>query len=168
MELSYKERLNFIFQLKILEKLYPDESPSYQQLRIAFENGYTAQYDWFFDYISKDELSKEDCKLVWGILDMYDHIIHSYTALKDKEGLTDDLVKFPGFDGNNESEFMAYTRYITGNLNRFGGVIRLHQIDYNSHIEKLDAYKRMLSKFKAIPVPTVNIMTAQQIRNILN
>ena len=59
-----------------------------------------------------DEMSVEECRYVYDVLDLYRVLIRSYGELKDKEGLTPDDVKFAGFDGNNETKRWAFARHL--------------------------------------------------------
>jgi hypothetical protein len=54
MELSIKERLGFIYQLRILEALYPDEANHYANHRTALEEGYALHYDWIVEHLHEE------------------------------------------------------------------------------------------------------------------
>ena len=104
MKLDKKERLILSNQLKILEKLYPEESDYYAQHRKALEEGYALQYKLLFENIY-DEMSVEECKEVLSVLDMYRAITFSYQKLADKAELENHHnLKFSGFDGNTETK----------------------------------------------------------------
>ena len=70
MELNIKERLQLSYQLRILEKLYPDEQEYYANHRKAIEDGYQLHYDWITEHLS-DGLTSEQCTFVLDVLDMY-------------------------------------------------------------------------------------------------
>ena len=149
MELDKKERLILSNQLKILEKLYPDEADYYAQHRKALEEGYALHYSWLFENIY-DEMSVEECKEVLDFLDMYRAITFSYQKLEDKGELeSHSYLKFSGFDGNNETKQMAYAQYFMIDLDRYQE-LRYDQPspDLNSHMQMLPKYRNMLKKWK--------------------
>lgn len=149
MELDKKDRLILSNQLKILEKLYPEESDYYARHRKALEEGYALHYNWLFENIY-DEMSAEECKEVLDILDMYRAITFSYQKLEDKGELKSHYyLKFSGFDGNNETKQMAYAQYFMIDLDRYKE-LRYDQPspDLNSHMQMMPKYRNMLSKWK--------------------
>ena len=91
-----------------------------------------------------------ECKEVIDILDMYRAITFSYQKLEDKGELESHLyLKFSGFDGNNETNQMAYAQYFMIDLDRFKE-LRYDQPspDLNSHMQMMPKYRSMLSKWK--------------------
>ena len=149
MKLDKKERLILSNQLKILEKLYPEESDYYAQHRKALEEGYSLHYGWLFENIY-DEMSVEECKEVLDILDMYRAITFSYQKLEDKGELeSHSYLKFRGFDGNNETKQMAYAQYFMINLDRYQE-LKYGQTspDLNSHMQMMSKYRNMLNEWK--------------------
>lgn len=144
MELSKKERLAFIYQLRILEALYPDEATEFSNHRTALENGYALHYDWMVEHLN-DDMSEDACREVLDILDMYRAITFSLQKLDASDVLKQHrLAKFPGFDGNNEGQQMSYARYYIVDLDRYS---ELKGGDYprlNSHTRMMDTYKKML------------------------
>jgi uncharacterized protein YfbU (UPF0304 family) len=150
MELTKKERLAFIYQLRILEALYPDEAIDYAKHRTALEEGYTLQYGWMVEHLY-DELSEADCREVLDILDMYRAITFALEGInKDDELRKHHLAKFPGFDGNNETHHMAYARYFIVDLNRFSELRQDEYPYFNSHCPMLDIYRAMLDRWRPI------------------
>ena len=67
--LTAKERLSYALQLRILEKLSPDDD-TLKNLKTAIEEGYTIHYQDLFEILS-NELSLEDCRFVLDVLEMY-------------------------------------------------------------------------------------------------
>lgn len=150
MDISKKERLAFIYQLRILEALYPEEADYYANHRTALEKGFMLHYDWMFENLY-DELSEDECREVIDILDMYRAITFGLNKLKDDDELHNHhLAKFSGFDGNNESRQMAYTRYFIVDLDRFSELKHSDYPNFNSHCPMLDTYRRMLQKWKPL------------------
>lgn len=151
MDLSKKERLSFIYQLRILEALYPDEADGFAKHRTALEEGYALHYDWLIEHLS-DDMSEDDCREVLDILDMYRAITRGLDKLDNSDELRKHhFAKFPGFDGNNETHHMSYVRYFVVDLGRFS---ELRQDDYpyfNSHAPMLPTYRLMLKRWRDLP-----------------
>ncbi|MCD8413575.1 YfbU family protein [Tenacibaculum finnmarkense] len=166
MELNIKERLQLSFQLRILEKLYPDEQEYYANHRKAIEDGYQLHYDWITEYLSEG-LTKTECKFVLDVLDMYSSFYFSVRDLKNTE-LTIESVQFPGFDGNNETMFMAYTKYFIEDLDRFGSIKESTNGYYNSHMQMIPKYKKMLVKFEEYKVGFNHILSEGIIKELLD
>lgn len=165
MELNIKERLQLSFQLRILEKLYPDEQEYYANHRKAIEEGYQLHYDWITENLS-DGLTKDECKFVLEVLDMYSSLHFSVREFKDSD-LTIESVKFPGFDGNNETMFMAYTKYFIEDLDRFSEIQESTNGYYNSHTKMIPKYKKMLVKWKKYKVDYTYQLTEENVKELL-
>ncbi|AMN66856.1 YfbU family protein [Psychrobacter sp. P11G5] len=141
------KRYELINQLLILEKLYPEDTDYYVKNRKALENGYELHYSWLTENIS-DGLSKEQCKEVLDILDMYRSFTFSWQRLHENEKIPDKL-KFIGFDGNYETELMGYVQYFIIELERFNELTYGKEHPYfNSHTPMLEKYRRMLALWK--------------------
>lgn len=150
MELTKKERLAFIHQLRILEALYPNEATDFAQKRTALEDGFVLHYDWLFESLS-DELSEEECREVLDILDMYRAIAFGLRKLDEGDALREHhLAKFRGFDGNNEGQLMAYVRYFIVDLDRYDELKEGKLPSFNSHTQMLATYQAMLLRWKVI------------------
>lgn len=166
MQLSKKERLVLINQFLILEKLYPDEADEFERYRTALEQGYALHYDWIVESVW-DDLPEEECKRVLNALDVYRAITFSYTSLQDKAGLADSDVRFVGFDGNNESHYMAYVRYFVVDLGRYEEIRKGQEYpDFNSHTPMLETYDRMHALWESWGRPAQ--MSAERIRALLD
>jgi uncharacterized protein len=149
MELSKKDRLIIANQLKILEKLYPDEARAYAQHRKAIEDGYSLHYDRLVEHFG-EEMTEDDCREVLDILDMYRTITFSSEKIDDKRGIDEMWVRFRGFDGNNEGSQFSYALYFIVDLERFAELKYGAQYpDLNSHAPTLDKYRRMLRVWRS-------------------
>lgn len=166
MELDIKERLQLSFQLRILEKLYPDEQEYYANHRKAIEDGYQLHYDWITEYLSEG-LTKDECKFVIDVLDMYSSFYYTIRDLEESK-LSIESVKFPGFDGNNETMFMAYTKYFIEDLDRFVSIKETTNGYYNSHIRMIPKYQKMLVRWKDFKVDYQYILTEDNIKELLD
>ena len=165
MKLDKKERLNLIHQFLILEKLYPEEADYYASNRKALEEGYELHYDWIFQNLW-DDLSAEECKKVLNILDMYRAINFSSTKINNERLNGHYWLKFKGFDGNEETEYMAYCRYFIVDLDRFEELRYNQEIpDFNTHFNAMPKYTAMLNRWLSLGKPLE--LDSQQILDIL-
>lgn len=165
MDLSEKDRLVIANQLKILEKLYPEEADYYARHRKAVEEGYKLHYRWLTENFF-EEMSEEECREVLDILTMYRVITFSQQQLPEGSGISKDDVRFPGFDGNNEIKQYSYTQYFVINLDRYSELLGdVEYPDFNSHTEMLPTYRRMLRAWKELP--DQHELSAEQIKHIL-
>ena len=151
-KLSKVERLTLVNQLLILEKLYPKEASSLALRRKALEDGYQSHYADLFESIY-DGLPAEECRFVIDVLDMYRAITFSHAHLPpaQREEISSDRLDFKGFDGNSETIYMAYTRYLVNDLGRYGEQThRDLKPDFDSHMPMIDQYRRMLTKWESV------------------
>lgn len=150
MNLNRVERLMLSNQYKILEALYPKEAKDYARRREAIERGYELNYDWDLDYIydGNDVMTKEECQEVFKVLGLFSALKHSYEKLADKSGIDERDIKFPGFDGNNETKQMAYARYLVEKEQRYGD-LKIGDA-YNSHFPSLGRYRAMVEVWEGI------------------
>jgi uncharacterized protein YfbU (UPF0304 family) len=142
LELSPKERVFLANQLRILEALCPEEADGYKRWREAVEGGYSLHYSEGAPWLGSD-MSVEDCREVLDILQMFSVLAWSYRELSDKAGIEPHDVKFPGFDGNNESAYLGYADYFINTLGRYDD-LKDSGDGLNSHAPFLEAYRRML------------------------
>lgn len=75
---------------------------------------------------------------------------------------TEAKVKYRGYDGNTEVEYMGYSHFLVEDEQRF---TYLGIKDHNSHMPSVDMYRRMLTKWKALGQP--HSMSAQQLMDVL-
>lgn len=150
-ELSLKERLSLVLQLRTLQKLSDDyEKDDYENMITALLHGYTLHYGDLFNEFYEKELSIDECRYVLEILEMYRGIIYSFINL-ERNGVINNLkeqdIMFPGFDGNDEKEssYMGYARYFVKDLGRYDEIKDRAKDDFNSHINMCDKYNRMLA-----------------------
>ena len=167
MHFTKKERLILINQYKILSKLCPDDSEHYNELREILEDGYEIFYSQIDEWISQD-MSKSEGEFVLEILNLYRAIEDYKRMSKDQEIINKSYSYFRGFDGNNEGQYMQFSRFLINKQNKFS-----EQKDYlrkndnlNSHTPMISIYKRMLSKWKHIGKPWN--LSAQHINDILS
>lgn len=166
MELSLKDRLELSYQLKILEKLYPEEKEYYSTHRKAIEDGYQLHYSWLTEHLS-DGLTSEECTEVLDVLDMYSSIYYSFKNLTNPKELTEKQVIFPGYDGNNETMQMAYTKYFIEDIGRYSWIKETTNGNYNSHRSMIRKYKSMLAKWKVYDHTEIQTLTEEQLIDLI-
>ncbi len=152
MDLTKKERLILSLQLRVLEKLYPEEEQDFAIQRRALEDGYALHYEWMTNQFS-DELSVEQCREVLEILDMFRALTFSFARAEENNHELRNLrrqdIKFRGFDGNNETAHMGYVQYFILDLKRFQELVGEGGFDdFNSHQPMLDTYREMLGVWR--------------------
>ena len=141
MKFTDTERVILANQYEILGKLGDEQA--YLNLAENLRDG----HEWIYNQkISVSPIfTEEQSDLVVSILDLYDVIQDSFDALSDKGSLTADRVKFPGFDGNNEGEYMRFFSALVEN-DQFAHV----KANKNSHMQKVSTYKNMLDKWESL------------------
>ena len=112
---------------------------------------------------------------VVNILDMWSFIENSHAELsaKDKVRVEKEAApfgknpRFPGFDGNNETEHMGIARFLIGKLGRFSSFEG--RGDLNSHHPSLDMHRRMFRVFDPMRRTLIGrTLTADELIAILN
>ncbi len=144
MKLSQMERLILVNQYLILENLYPEDARDYALIRRAIECGYESRYCEAFKHLCPDNevLSEAEGERVHKILDMFRALKCSYNKLDDKAGIEPKKVALWGFDGNNESVYMGYARYLIEDCQAWGEL--REDAVFNRHLPSLSRYNRML------------------------
>ncbi|MBN1515273.1 YfbU family protein [Candidatus Sumerlaeota bacterium] len=167
MELEKKDRLMLINQYLILEKLDPDpdNANKYKYYQGILKHGFESEYSAFLSDID-DGLSKEDCQKVQAFLNLYRFIKNSFDALDDKGEITEEQIRFKGFDGTYESLHLAFARHLI-NEKEYCSELRQGQedSDLNSHCTMLDYYTRMFELWCKWNHP--GKMTAKQIEELV-
>lgn len=133
MKLTKVERLVLANQYLILSKLSPENAEEYNRVREALEYGYETAYQDAFAARLVDELSVDECMLVIHAMDMYQGIQVAYGRLEDKARIEEQSTLFPGFDGNHETAYMTYARFLVEKEQRFAS-LKLGSDGFNSHM----------------------------------
>lgn len=97
--------------------------------------------------------SKQVVSEVVDVLDMWSFIESAYDKLPQKDKVRVEKgaepfgkhVRFSGFDGNNETEYMGVARFLINDLERFSS---FKGRDLNSHLPSIETYRRMLQVFE--------------------
>lgn len=152
MKLSKKDRVLLINQYRLLAALDKDEETHYRELIGILENGYEIFYSMVDEWIS-DDMPAEEGKFVLDILDLYRAIDDLKRSSKNKE-LADHQYSFlRGFDGNNETEYMGFCRFLIEKQGKFQEQQQyfLKNDHLNSHMPMIGKYKRMLEVAATLP-----------------
>ena len=141
MKFTDAERVILANQYEILGKL--NNEKTYLDLAENLRDG----HEWIYNQkISVSPIfTEEQSDFVVSILSLYEVIQDSFDALSDKGSLNEDSVKFPGFDGNNEGEYMRFFSALVEN-DQFAHV----KANKNSHMQKVSTYTNMLDKWESL------------------
>ena len=162
MQLDIKDRFMIANQLKILEKLYPEEASYYSEHRTAVEKGFSLHYSSLVEHFY-EEMTEEECREVLEILNMYRLITFSYDRIENPKGIDIRWLKFKGFDENNEVKQFSYVQYIICELGRFDEFRDGDNYQsFNSQTPTLEQYRRMLDYWNSLD-DKVNLTTDQLI-----
>lgn len=156
MTLTNAEKLILAMLADVHEKLGIDEVNT-KLIKQAIYSNNTWALSWELPHIVGDsaDLTPTKVSLVVDILDMWSFIEEAYeqltitekSALEAKADPFGKDVKFLGFDGNNESEYMNIANFLVQDMNRFS---RFTSRYLNSHCPSIEGHQRMLVKFLAI------------------
>lgn len=150
LDLTLKDRIILSNQFRILEKLYPDEAEHFEQHRKALENGYELNYGWIAEYYSAP-MPRERCELVLDILQLYRCITNAFVREHGRNEAIPDNFRFDGFDGNEETDYYSYAKYLILDLQRYSELKYGQEYpDYNSHCPMLPRYRSQLATWNQI------------------
>jgi len=151
MKLTRTERWILSNQLTILAILDPEHGTDYEQSRKIIEDGYEYLYDSCTSYISPEgeTFSVKKSRKVLDILDMYRAIYSSLREVDDISDLDVEGLRFHGFDGNNEAEYLVFAEFFCKEFDggRYPEVVE-HLESFNTHYPILESYNRMLEEWE--------------------
>lgn len=129
---------------------------------------------WAMTGLFHDHQDKEsDVQFVVDVLDMWSFMEYGYSKLTEEEkgqiatdvGPLGKIVKFSGFDGNNESELMSIAKFFVDDMGRFS---EFKGRDMNAHVPLAGAYRKMLTVFSSMRDSLVGAsLSASQITKVL-
>lgn len=122
-------------------------------LSAAIHRGHLWSLEWEYSGIfhgHEDDPAK--VRETGDILEMWSFIEWGYAACseEEKERIANEVpylgksVRFMGFDGNSESEYMGIAGFLVEKMNRYEN---FSGRNFNSHVPSLDGYRRMLPVF---------------------
>lgn len=157
MELSQGEKLILLMLCEIQEHLKIKGETNTSLIKEAIYSGNLWGLEWGMSGVFHNhETPRSVVEETVDILAMWERLEQSYDALSsaDKTLLSERLeplgptVRFPGFDGNNESSYINATSFLIDYLDRFQHF--KGRRDFNAHMPTLDAHRRMLAVFNPI------------------
>ncbi|NLR33965.1 YfbU family protein [Aeromonas hydrophila] len=156
MKITDGEKLILLMLSELYEELEINREIDPKFIKEAIFSNNLWALPWKYSGIPfEDQEDPEIVREVLDILDMWSFIEYSYAQLDDdkKSLLEIDATPFgknptfPGFDGNNESEYMGTASFIVNELERFE---EFKGRSFNSHCPSIDGHRRMLSVFRTI------------------
>lgn len=151
-KLTRAERLILFNQYEILERLDPKREKRYSAAKEALSSGYELAYPWYMSHITDAPMSSESCREVLYILSMFDAVqvaLRHGTSLSEKEA---EALRFIGFDGNDETEQMAFAIFLTEDENKFPS-LETGSDGMNSHCPTMLRYRAMLHEWQEMGKP---------------
>lgn len=166
MELSEKDRVIFYNQYEILKTLDQEQADHYQLLQKIVENGYSHEY-YKLCPSSITPLDPGVAEFVWDVFGMYDILDLSYTDLSEsqKGQIEKWRIEFRGYDGNYESEYLAYAAFVLRDLNEHSDLWDRKK-ELNSHMPRLDYYRRKLAVWQTVRESDYSRLSFEQIKAI--
>jgi uncharacterized protein YfbU (UPF0304 family) len=170
------EKLTLMMLCDIAEKLGVKENVDPDLVRTAMIGGHYWALRWGNSFLFHDNRdSPEMLRETLDILDMWDFLEEGFRRLSDEEKqhvkdnawVPGDTIRFRGFDGNHETEYMGIAAVLTEKLDRFS---RLKgRANLNSHMPTIGGYRRMLGAFLPIRATlTGGELNAAQIITVMN
>ena len=168
LKLTKLERIFLINQLRILEALYPREAEKLSIQREAFECGYELLYGLWSEYIADgdDKMAAEECQEVFNTMDMFDAIGRSKPDDLDVSEFP--MTKFSGYDGNNETKFMAFAQFVVERWGRFQYLQMREPRGWNAHQRVRNTYRQMLAIWTELPHDERFSMSPEQLKSVLS
>lgn len=161
--LTPAERQTLINQFAILEKLNPEGANDYKKYQDILQRGFAILYD---EAVSVwEEMDVEEGRYVIDVLNMHRDLKFSFDELEDKAGLTENDIKYQGFDGNNESKRLSLAEF-------FGAEGRWTELNLrkNSHsTTTIRRYPPMLKRWREANEKNFgNRLIADQIKYVID
>ncbi|EFA4192801.1 hypothetical protein C5926_002034 [Escherichia coli O96] len=156
MQLSDGEKLILMMLCDLYDKNKIEGEIDHTFVRDAIFENQTWALPWKFSGIPfKNTETPRVVKKVLDILDMWRVIEYSYSELteEEKKKLKENVELFgknpifKGFDGNNETEYLAAADFVINKLDRFE---EFKLRDLNSHTPSLATYERMMHVFNPL------------------
>lgn len=156
MKLSNPEKLILLMLSEIYDKLgLTDVDTNLLRSAIYTENAWALDWEMPGVVGSESEPTPPLVRDVVNYLDMWSFLeeAHSSFDVSTKERVAQEAepfgrhVRFPGFDGNNESEALSIVRILVDDMGRFS---RFKGRELNSHAPLTANYARMYNVFEPI------------------
>lgn len=149
LELTDPERLILANQYDILSKLHDD--PGYAKVSKELKAGHEWLYSQHIKSLLSPKLPQSEAEYVLCILGIFCDLEKSYNKLEDKSGIEEYLIRFSGFDANNESEFLSFAQALREDV-RFTSI--LDKATINSYVSTTEMYKRIIECWRRLGEPS--------------
>lgn len=151
-------------QFEVIERVTGESCKEQKEILL---NGYELFYGDLF-VVYESSVSEADCVFVLDVLSAY-RLVHIFIEQNptDTEVNGHHRAKFIGFDGNNETKLMAFTRFLVHEQNKFEEARNSEHDDFNSHSPMRDVYAPMVREYKARKI-NVRKMSRDDILGMLN
>ncbi|WP_300463822.1 YfbU family protein [Desulfobacula sp.] len=174
MQLSNGEKLILIMLSEIYEKMGVEGEldPGFIRSAIFSKNEWGLEWKYSGIPFEKEE-TPALVKEVVNILDMWSFIEDSYkkTSNDEKKQIKEEAepfgehVKFSGFDGNNESEYLNVAHFFINDLKSF---LCFEGRGLNSHCPSIEVHRRMYDVFEPMRAEAGSgLLSSNQIIEIL-
>ncbi|RYZ72704.1 MAG: hypothetical protein EOP09_02835 [Proteobacteria bacterium] len=130
--------------------------------------------NWAYEIRDPGDETPAHVKLVVDALDMYSFLRDSFDEIGPEgrqvvEAAVQNAaakIEFPGFDGNNETEYRTAARFLVDDLQRFQTMKEV--ADRNSHSPQAPVYARMFEIFDPIRTTLVgHLLSPEEIIEVL-
>ena len=176
MELSFAEKLILIMLSEIHQslKVKGEIDPAFVQKAIFNEAFWSLTWKYPGLVGSGQSTRPHHVQEVLDILEMWEGLEESYKRLppegKDKVRAEANRfgtsVRFPGFDGNHETEYLGAAKTLIDDLD---GFTTFSGRDLNSHMPLLATYQHMVEVYRALSrTPSSGLLSADQLIQVLN
>lgn len=142
MELSKKDRIILFNQYEILKRLDTDNAEQYEIYQDILAQGFEYNYEEIGS--SFEEVPYSVSEKVHEILEMLRCMTFSFDNLDDVTGLDREDYMFRGFDGNQETDYYSYAKWLVKNNHKFE---KFEKCEFNSNRNILPHYEEMLKRF---------------------
>jgi uncharacterized protein YfbU (UPF0304 family) len=146
MKLSRIERWTLANQYRILAALYPQQAALYNDYAVALERGYASVIDRLAQHVMRDDTNHKESEEVDEILEMFDCLQRAFRTLDDPYGMEPFQVKFTGFDGKTEADYLGYAHFALEREGRHENLETTPDLDARSPM--LRGYRRMVGEWK--------------------
>ncbi|WP_122454769.1 YfbU family protein [Pseudomonas viridiflava] len=173
MKLTNGERLITLMLCELYDKLdvVGEVDPDFLRTAIYTENEWSLAWKYPGIPFESGEEPRE-LREVLDILEMWSFIEASYADLSETEKTSllaethpfDTAPKLPGFDGNNEAEYISISSTLIDQLDRFQD---FSGRDLNAHMPTLAMHRRMLEKFSEVREGSWNLLDIDELKIVL-
>lgn len=144
------EKVMLVNQYEILKRVDPENCEHYDELVEIIRSGYSVFYSMIDDWFGTD-MPSEEGEFVLDILDFYTGVeLYKKKNPNDQEVISHPNSQFRGFDGNHESKYLGFVRFLLEKQHKFSEISALRNIhdNYNSHRPFVQTYKSIIAAWK--------------------